>query len=405
MSVPGSNVTKQTQAVTSGEESTSEGGFLPLYRKVQNDIREEILKGHIELGQRLPQEEDLCKKHGVSTTTMKRALTELVNEGLVKRIRGAGTFVAESTVSKSYTIAAFIPARPETPYDHEIVWNIENAAHQAGHDVLICNTEEDLSKIDSYLEKFSRNEKKIDGVIYIPVAISKGYYEENITRIRRLQAAGVEVVLCDRCFLNIPDAIVGFGLDCVYSDDVKGSAELVKHLFDCSRETIAIISSPMDYSNVENRIVGYRKVLAAHGHAYRSELIKFVECYYTRQEVARVVDELLELPERPDAIFAINDRMAETVMACLKDKGISVPQEMAVVGYDNIELSQYLDVPLTTVDRDSAEMGQVAMELLLERIAGKRTTPRHIALPTKLVVRESCGGKPVGRKAGHMAVT
>lgn len=386
------------QAVSSGEERPSKASFLPLYRKVQNDLREKIVNGHMGRGQRLPQEEDLCRKHGVSTTTIKRALTELVNEGLVKRVRGAGTFVAESTVRKACTIAAFIPARPETPYDHDIVWNIEDVAHQAGHDVLICNTEEDLSKIDSYLEKFSRNEKKIDGVIYVPVAISKGYYAENIIRIRRLQNAGIEVVLCDRNFLNIPDAIVGFDLDCVYSNDVEGSAEIVNHLFDCGRETIAIISSPMEYSNVENRIVGYRKVLAAHGHGYRSELVKFVECYYTREDVARVVDELLELPDRPDAIFAINDRMAETVMACLKDKGISVPREMAVVGYDNIELSQYLDVPLTTVDRDSAEMGQVAMELLMERIEGKRTIPRHIALPTELIVRESCGSPPKKNK-------
>ncbi|MCD4825723.1 MAG: GntR family transcriptional regulator [Phycisphaerae bacterium] len=373
----------------------------PRHYRLMEIIEEHVHSNHLKPGQRLPSQRELISKLSISNATVDRAIRELTTRGIIYRKQGLGTFVADRTKSKPSTIAVLIPAYPGAPYDRDIVWNIEDAAHQAGYDVLFCNTEDDLSKIDSYLEKFFK--KKVDGVIYVPAAISKGYYEENISRIRRLQAAGVEVVLCDRNFLNIPDAVLGFGLDCVYSDDVMGSMELVEHLLESGRKSVALISGPMD-SNVENRIVGYRKAMAAHDSVSRGDLVRFIESYDPR-EIADIVDKLVKLPDKPDAIFAINDRIAEMVMNALMAKGVSIPQEIAVAGYDNYEMGQYLVSPLTSVDRNTHEMGRMAMKLLLEKISGERNTPRHIALPTKLVVRESSGGGYVGQKAKQMAIT
>ncbi len=374
----------------------------PRCYQVVEIIEDYIQRNGLKAGDKLPTQRKLMAELGVSNSTMGRAIRELINRGVLNCRQGQGTFVAENAAGKSNTIAVLIPAHPGAPYDRDIICPIEDAAHQAGYDVLFCNTEDDLSKIDSYLEKFFK--KKVDGVIYVPAAIDKGYYEENISRIRRLQAAGIEVVLCDRNFLNIPDAITGFGLDCVYSDDVMGSMELVGHLLESGRKSVALISGPMD-SNVENRIVGYRRAIAAHDCIYRGDLVKFVDSYDTVEDIAGVVDELLGLPNRPDAIFAINDRMAGVTMAYLVEKGISIPREIAIAGYDNREVARYFIPPLTSVDRNNAEIGQVAVKLLLERISGERTTPRHIALPTKLVVRESSGCKLVGRMTSQVAVT
>lgn len=363
----------------------------PLYHQLKERIRQNILSGKLQAGSRVSSERELCEAYGVSRITAVRALTDLVNDGLLCRNQGKGTFVAEPASPKSGIITVLIPAQAGTAYDNEILWNIEEIAHKAQYDVVICNTNNDLQKVDTYIEKFLRS--KPVGVIYVPVAVGEGYYKGNIQRIQRLQNAGIKVILCDRNFLNIPDAIAGFQLDCVYSDDVKGSSELIRHLLDDGRKSIALISGPID-SNVENRIVGYRQVLFEKNIPYRSELVRFTESYDDDQAtraVRAILDELMELTPRPDAIFAINDTIGRIVLKHLSARKIAVPREVAVVGYDNHEWGQFLDPPLTTVDRDDAEMGQVAMELLLEQIADKRTTPKHIALPTKLIIRESCG--------------
>lgn len=360
------------------------------------EIIEEHIRGKkLRPGQRLPSQRELMSKLAVSNSTVDRAIRELTSRGVIYSRQGLGTFVAERTESKPSNIAVLIPARAEMPYyDPQMLLSIEDEAHRGRYNVMFCNTANDIHKVDSYLEKLLR--ENLAGVVYVPVAVPSGYYEKNIERIRRLRNAGVEVVLCDRHFLNIPEAVAGFELDCVYSDDIRGTEGLIQHLIDNGRKKIALISPPMD-SNVENRIVGYRKTLADNGIPYFSELVRFVESY-DAEEIAGVVDKLLELGDRPDAIFAINDRTAEMVMNALVAKSVSIPQEIAVVGYDNYETRQYLGCPLTTVDRNTPEIGRVAMELLLERIAGLRTTPKHIALPTELIVRESCGSAPMERK-------
>ncbi|MCD4824636.1 MAG: GntR family transcriptional regulator [Phycisphaerae bacterium] len=373
---------------------------VPLYYQLRERIRQDILSGKLQAGSRVSSERELCEAYGVSRITAVRALTDLVKEGLLCRNQGKGTFVADSTAGKSSTVAVLIPAKAELPYyDPQMLLSIEDEAHKAGYNVMFCNTSNDIHKVDSYLEKLLQ--EKIAGIVYVPVAIPSGYYEENIGRIIRLRSAGVEVVLCDRNFLNVPEDVVGFELDCVYSDDIRGSIELTQHLLDNGRKKIALICPPMD-SNIKNRIVGYRKTLADNDIPYFSELVRFVESY-DPQEIADVVDKLVKLPDRPDAIFATNDRIAVMAMNALAEKGISIPQEIAIAGYDNQEMGQYLDCPLTTVDRDRAEMGRVAMELLQERIAGTRTTPRHVAQPTKLIVRESCGSPSKKHKQAYIA--
>lgn len=370
------------------KERLDERSATPQYRQLAEIIVDQIRSNKLNVGQRLPAQREFMSKLGLSDSTVCRAMRDLTMRGVLHSRRGQGTFVSDRGQATATSVAVLVPAHHDAPYDSDIMWNIENVAHRAGYDAVFCNTEDSLSKSDSYLDKLLRN--KPAGVIYVPVAMGQRYYRENILRIRRLQDAGIKVVLCDRNFLNEPDAIAAFELDCVFSDDINGSRELVNHLLENGRKKIALVSSPMD-SNVQNRIIGYRRALEDKNIHYRSELVKFVEDYDSKEDVSVVIDELLKLPSRPDAIYAINDRMAEVVMAGLADKGISVPQEIAVVGYDNRETGQYLEPSLTTVDRDNAEIGQVAMELLLEQIEGKRTTPRHVALPTKLIVRESSG--------------
>ncbi|MCD4823204.1 MAG: GntR family transcriptional regulator [Phycisphaerae bacterium] len=372
------------------------------YRQVKEIIRGHVRSKEFQPGRKLESLTEMARLFQVSRATVAKATSELISEGILYSKVGSGTFVAESAPSKPGIIAVLIPAQAGIAYGNEILWNIEKVAHKAQYDVVICNTNNDLRKVDSYLEKFLRS--KPVGVIYVPVSVPEGYYKENIQRIHRLQNAGIKVVLCDRNFLNIPDAIASFSLDCVYSDDISGSSKLIQHLLDDGRKRIALISGPVD-SNVENRIVGYRQVLFEKNIPYRSELVKFVESYSSdraTQAVHAILDELMELTPRPDAIFAVNDTVGRMVLSYLSARKIPVPREVAVVGYDNYEWGQFLDPPLTTVDRDNTEMGEVAMELLLERIAGQRTTPRHVALPTKLIVRESCGSQPKKNKQTYI---
>ncbi|HPS53585.1 MAG TPA: GntR family transcriptional regulator [Phycisphaerae bacterium] len=372
------------------KKSLSCASVKPRYFRLAEAIQDCIESGSLKRSDKIPSQRELMTNLGLSDSTVNRAIRELEARGIVYSRQGQGTFVADKVKSQATTIVALVPSRPNVSYDTEIVWHAEQAAHRGGYELMVCNTEDNFSKVDTYLDRLlSKDANMILGVLYVPVATNcDDYYERNMERIARIQRLGIKVVLCDRNFLNQPDAIAAYKLDAVYSDDMRGSRAVVEHFISLGRRRIALLSGPMD-SNVENRITGYRQALHDNGLSYMSELVKFVDSYERPEDVAPMVDELLATPDGIDAIFAINDRAAEAVLECLQSRGVCVPDDVSLSGYDNMEHSRYLSIPLTTVDRANGEIGEKAVELLLEQVENPRNYPRHIALPTQLIIRQS----------------
>jgi DNA-binding LacI/PurR family transcriptional regulator len=202
--------------------------------------------------------------------------------------------------------------------------------------------------------------------------------------VDRLRAAGIPCVLIDAVHPSFPSIAV---------DDVAGGEIATRHLVALGHRRIALIGDPPPEFRFEwsrDRTRGYERALASAGIEMRSELVR----EGTRlPDVARAVaTELLSLPERPTAVFAASDTQAIGVLEAARALGIQVPEELSVIGFDDIEVASY--VGLTTVRQPLVRSGRRGAELLLEALAGERVEPLRELLPLELVVRGTTGPAP-----------
>ncbi|MGW7440518.1 LacI family DNA-binding transcriptional regulator [Streptomyces sp. NPDC054849] len=197
--------------------------------------------------------------------------------------------------------------------------------------------------------------------------------------------------------LGIPTVISGRRSDtetlpCVDSDNLAGAAEAVRHLLERSRRTIATITGPLDVYGAQCRLDGYRQALAAGGHPVDEQLIAVGD--FTEDGGRRAMRELLERRPALDAVFAASDVMAAGARRELRAAGRRIPQDVALVGFDDSVVARHMDPPLTSVRQPIEEMGRTMAQLLLEHISGNQGGAGEpgevsVVLPNRLVVRES----------------
>jgi LacI family transcriptional regulator len=178
----------------------------------------------------------------------------------------------------------------------------------------------------------------------------------------------------------------------VSADNFKGAYNATQHLIECGYRRIAAITNPESLSISKERLAGYRAALIDNGITIDDAMIKF--CQHGGmifQEVQEVVDELLELEDKPTAIFAAADKLTTNCLRIFKAKGISVPDEMGLIGFSNIDLAELIEPPLSVVRQPAFEMGEVATKLLLQIIESKRpvTDFETKVLSTELLIRGS----------------
>jgi LacI family transcriptional regulator len=185
------------------------------------------------------------------------------------------------------------------------------------------------------------------------------------------------VVLVDR-------DLGGLSTDLVATDNLEGGRTAAQHLLDLGHRRIGVITGKLGTTTGADRFRGFREALAAAG-AYRSEFI--VEGAYDRDSGYDGMQRLLALPERPTAVLAGNDLMAIGAMQALSEQGLCVPQNMSVVGYDDIAFASVTTPGLTTVAQPKYQMGASAVEVLLQRLMEEGGPPRRVLLRPRLVVR------------------
>lgn len=177
----------------------------------------------------------------------------------------------------------------------------------------------------------------------------------------------------------------------VDGDNVGGARAAVNHLLALGHRRIGCITGSMNLVSGANRLAGYITALTAAGVPFQQELV--AEGDFTEPGGRRAVARLLELENPPTAIFACNDLMAIGAINGARDRGISIPQDLALVGFDGIRSGELVSPKLTTVVQPIYQMGLLAGELLVKSIRGEEITTRHVLLPLVLKIRESCGGK------------
>jgi LacI family transcriptional regulator len=268
------------------------------------------------------------------------------------------------------------------PFFTLVVRGAEDVAWRAGYHVILCNTQGDLDRERGYLEDMLAFQ--VEGLLIAPVS------DRSRANLRMLTRHEVPFVLIDR-------SIAGYDGDLVQGDSVAGARQLVEHLIGLGHRRIGMITETDEVSTARDRFRGYRDALEAAGIPFRPELVAGSSAIDPRAGHDATLS-LLDLPEPPTALFAVNNIAVVGVAEAARERGLAIPGDLALVCFDDIEHASRFQPFLTVMAQPAETFGTIATQLLLDRISGRVAQRRRIAvLPADFVVRESCGGPvPVG---------
>jgi len=336
----------------------------------------------------IPTLKDVAEHAGVSRATVSRVLNN--NPNVADDLR---TRVLESVHLLGYQpnraarrlrasgvsdVLGLIISDIENPFFISVVRGVEDAAYASRMSVVLCNTDEDPIKQRIYLRVMQA--ERVAGLIISPTNVN-----EDFTELKQL---GIPVILLDR-------QTDKFETDAVVIDNVGGAYLAVKHLIELGYERIGTIGGALHLTTGRERYEGYRKALNAAGVKIDERLIK-VGNFKTESGYA-LTKEFLASPQPPRAIFVANNLMTLGTLRALRENNVRVPDEMALVGFDDMPWSSELCPPLTAVSQPAYELGKETVQLLLRRLADPDAPIRTVTLQPRLVVRESCGAMRLSR--------
>jgi LacI family transcriptional regulator len=325
---------------------------------------------------------DVADLAGVSISTVSNALNrpERVSDELIERVRTASDRLGyiplhaarQLRIGRSGLLGMTV-INISNPFFADMVAGAEEAAAAAGFSVLVANSGDDAAAERGHLELFER--VQVEGVLVSPFGPMTTWQE-------RLRRRNVPVVLVDA-------ADDGDALPSVSFDDVAGGRLAAEHLIATGRRRLAFVGARDEVRQVRERLEGARQAVDAHADV---TLEPFWTSGATSQRGLAFGDEIADRhPEdRPDGIVASNDHLAMGLLHGLTSRGVRVPEDIAVVGYDDIEFARLAVVPLTSVRQPAREMGRAAAEMLIARISdADAPTSANVVYQPELVVRDS----------------
>jgi len=326
---------------------------------------------------------DVAKKAGVSIATVSRVInnSDAVSERTrqqvqqaIKELKYAPNMIASALTKKSTLTLGLLIPDISNPFFSELARGVEDASNDFGFNIIMCNTDYSLEKEATYISLLKQ--KSVDGFI-----ISTAYYnDENIIKLLK---ENVPLILLGR---DIEDS-KGYPIDVVGSNNVKGGYIATKHLIDLGHEKIACLLGPRQIKVNLERKIGYLKALEEAGLKAYDEII--IHGDFKLEFGYKKTIEIFKGPIKPTAFFAANDLTALGVIKAIKNLGLSVPDDISVIGYDNTILAEITDPPLTTINQQMRKMGYRATELLIKRIKDERSPGEKIVFDIDLVARKS----------------
>jgi LacI family transcriptional regulator len=326
---------------------------------------------------------EVAARAQVSTATVSHVINKTAHvsstlrERVLKAMRQLNyhpNAVARSLKTKrSKTVGMIIPdiANPFFPL---VVRGAEDALRHEGYTLILGNSDGDLNKEELYYNTFQS--KRVDGILLIvsPSSTPPEY-------LRRHNRSAAPIVYVDRFHR-------GLGGDVIMADNAGGSYQAVCHLVDSGHRHIGIITGPLELTNARLRLEGYERALREHQLPITEQLIRTGK--FDVQSGYEQTKELLELNERPTAVFVSNALMTLGFLRALKDAGVRCPQDVALVSFDDMDWFDFSQPRISAVAQPAYELGAKAAELLVKRIAGDLSDqPSRRVLPTRLVIRES----------------
>lgn len=325
---------------------------------------------------------DVAKRAGVSVFTVSAVInkTGQASAALQRRVEAAvhelhyrPNLLARSLAKQKTHLLGMIVTDISNPFFPLVVRGAEDTAQKAGYSILLCNSDNQRSKEENYLELLVA--KRVDGIL---LTVAPGRVQPSVRQM--LVDANVPVVLVMRV---APD----LDYDAVVTDDYRGAYEGVSHLARIGHRRIAFVGGPREVSNGALRWKGYRKALKANGLTYDPALT--VEGDYRTESGYRAG--LTLLPRRPDAVFVANYLMTVGLMQAADEVGMSCPADFGLASFDDYPWLRCFRPRLTTIELPKYELGVCSTQTLLERISGKKGRFAVRQLAPQLRVRESCG--------------
>jgi LacI family transcriptional regulator len=331
---------------------------------------------------------DVAREAGVSIATVSRVFNDssLVSDETVALVRSVAerlnywpNGVARSLITnRTHALGVLLPDI-YGEFFSDVIRGIDLAARKHGFHLLVSSSHADSDALAGALRSMSG---RVDGlVVMAPDVDAPGAIRGFASHCPVvLLNPGQEVEDCDTISIANHD----------------GAYEIVQHLIGLGHRTIAMVRGPARNLDAEQRLQGYHDALRAAGLGPVPELE--VQGDFTEPSGFDAAMELLARPIRPTAVFVGNDHMAIGVMSAIRESGLVVPDDLAIVGFDDISMARFTSPPLTTVRVNTALLGERAVELLMR--AKRRANPgikQHELLPTSLAIRSSCGARPVRR--------
>ena len=345
--------------------------------KLQDSLKRELQSGNFQVGDRFYTEKEIMRKYQVSSVTVARALGEMTQQGYFERKRKLGTFVRgirtiPGMSGEIMTCPLYInQAGHEESARLELSWFLVEEIRRG-----IINAYPGMVKIlpvDEIIEAAERNPELL--TILLPSRIA--FFDEKYR---------------SRCPENMIEILLppnfGSPTNCVRPDYMMGVFDAISHLIHLGHRRIAYIGAP----GLVYRYAAYRIALETHQLEIFPELVIRKHQTVTYEDGALLVDRLLQLPaeQRPTAVFCVNDRIAIGAMETIRNRGLAVPEDISVIGFDDIEEAATAPVPLSTVKVPYYEIGQAAVAVLMEKIkTGQDVLPKMI--PAVYRMRKSVG--------------
>ncbi len=327
----------------------------------------------------------VAKLAGVAPITVSRVInnagyisaeTRQKVEAAVSQLGYVPNTLSQSLRWKQTGMLALVLTDVTNPFWTTVARGVEDAASEAGYHVILCNTDEFPQKQEEYLTALLQ--KRVDGMLLVPA-------RDDLEDIQRVQMLKVPLVVLDRR-LSQPVA------DAVRCDSESGAYQLTRLLLARGHRQIALLTGPEHVATATDRVTGYRRALRAAGLDSDGESVFYGA--FTIQSGQDMARQALALNPRPTAIFAGNNFIAIGMMQTLREAGIRVPEEISVVGFDDLPASLLLDPFLTVAAQPAYEMGREATNLLIKRLAGDGAqAPQEVVLPVEIVERKSVLGR------------
>jgi DNA-binding LacI/PurR family transcriptional regulator len=355
------------------------------YKVIRQALSDAIACGQYEPGQRLPSESELVKTFAASRPTVIRALRELQLAGTIERRAGSGSYVRADAAARGFTFGLLIPELGRTEIFEPICRGMAEAQHGSQHVLLWGSSLGDGTNLEQQAAQACRQliAKKVSGVFFAPLELTPQKDTINRSISEALDKAGIPVVLLDRDLVSYPERS---NYDLVGIDNLRAGYVVTQHLIRNGCRRILFLCRPGSAPTVDARIVGYRKAIADAKLEGGAQV-----CRINPDDQGQVKKILQRL--RPEAFVCANDFTAAHLLKTLTDLKVEVPEEVRMVGIDDVKYAGLLSVPLTTIHQPCASIGAIAIGTMLDRLRDPKLPARDVLLNFHLVVRESCGAR------------